>query len=83
MDGKLCTDDGREVKRSEIAIPDLCLSCRRNDGCEVSCDLTRMDQMEDVRGGGTFCCFGYEPREPAVDRDAIIAEMERYLAGKG
>jgi len=49
MKGNLYTDEGREVKRSEIPVPKLCLSCRRNDEREISCDLTRMEQMKEVR----------------------------------
>ena len=82
MNGKIYTDDGREVKRSEIPVPELCRSCSKCDECDPSCDLTRMDQKEDIREGGVFCCFAYEPKESDVDRDAIFSKMESYLAGK-
>jgi hypothetical protein len=79
----LATDDGRDIERSQIPVPKLCLSCGKNEECEVSCDLTRLDQMEEVGKGGMFCCFGYEPVDPKVDKDTVFGEMERYLSGKG
>ena len=51
MERMLATDDGRDVERSEISVPELCLSCRRNDECEITCDLTRMDQRKEIGCG--------------------------------
>ena len=79
MERILATDDGRDVERSQIPVPKLCLTCRRNEECEISCDLTRLDRMEEVGRGETFCCFAYEPVDPEVDKDKVFEEMERFL----
>ena len=49
--------DGTEFNPDLYPVPDLCLSCQKKDDPneEIVCNLTRMDQIEEVE----FKCFAY------------------------
>ncbi len=71
-------DDGTKVDEDSIPIPALCNSCRKDQG--VVCNLTRMDQMDEIRRGEMFCCFAYVPEDTNVDKESILKEMRDYLS---
>lgn len=75
-------DDGTKVDVESIPVPSLCMSCLKNQKKESACNLTRLDQMDEIRGGETFCCFTYEPVDMAVDKEAVFRDMKDYLAKK-
>ena len=54
-------DDGTIYNPDLYPVPDLCLSCKKNNDPreEPICNLTRMDQQ----GEKTFECFAYERKE--------------------
>lgn len=83
MDSGYCLDDGTRVEPDSIPVPELCMTCKKNPDEEIACDLTRMDQVEEIRKGEMFCCFANEPSDPGIDRETVFEDMRRYLSGKG
>ncbi len=75
-------DDGTKVDRDSIPTPSLCGSCLKNQKDESACSLTRMDQMDEIREGETFCCFAYEPADTTIDKETVFKGMKDYLAKK-
>lgn len=51
-------DEGNEYNPNLHPIPNLCLSCKKNNDSseEMFCNLTRLDQLNEVE----FNCFAYE-----------------------
>lgn len=82
MEDGYYTDDGAKIDIESIPIPSLCLSCLRSQENEAACNLTRADQANELKHGELFCCFAYEPSDPAIDRESIFKEMDEYLASK-
>lgn len=72
-------DDGTMVDIDSIPIPSLCLSCLKNQKNEVACNITRIDQISEIKSGKMFCCFAYEPNDPTIDKESIFKEMEEHL----
>ena len=72
-------DDGTQIDIASIPIPPLCLSCLKHQDGEVACNLTRLDQVDEIKSGGMFCCFAYEPNSPSINKDLTIKEMEEHL----
>lgn len=73
-------DDGKEIDPLAVPLPALCISCLKYKDTkeETPCLLNRMDQMEEMRNGERFLCFAYEPKDPLIDKDKILSEMEEY-----
>ena len=42
----------------------------------VACNITRMGQMDEIQQGEMFCCFAYEPIDPAMDKEELFRKME-------
>ena len=82
-EGGYYLDDGTKIDEDSIPVPSLCKSCIKNGKEVVACNLTRMDQMEDIQKGDLFCCFAYEPNDPAIDKEALFRKMETYTALNG
>ena len=82
QDGGYFLDDGTRVDEDSIPVPELCMSCAKNEDGEIACGLVRMDQTEVIRNGETFCCFAYEPKDPNIDGKAVLESMRKYLSGK-
>lgn len=82
MEGGYYLDDGTKVDENSIPVPVLCTSCRKNQDGDVVCNLTRMDQMDEIQNGEMFCCFAYEPKDPNVDKESLFREMEKYISRK-
>jgi len=82
MRNGLYMDDGTKIDEDSISIPIFCTSCRKNENGEVACDLTRMDQMDEIKNGEMFCCFAYEPIDSNIDKKSVFKEMETYLMEK-
>jgi hypothetical protein len=78
--GGYFSDDGREIDPLTVPLPALCTSCSKyNDAKEEApCLINRMDQMEEMRDGERFLCFAYEPKDPLIDKDKVLREMEEY-----
>jgi len=58
---KYFDDDGIESNPDLLPKPDLCITCKKNEGFgkeEILCSLTRADQQGDKE----FICKAYEPR---------------------
>ncbi len=74
------SDDGKEIDPLTVPLPALCNSCLKyNDAKEETpCLINRMDQMEEMRKGKRFLCFAYEPKNPLIDKDRVLREMEEY-----
>lgn len=51
-------DDGNEINPDLFPKPQLCLSCKKDEGQneEILCNLTRLDQVNN----SVFKCFAYE-----------------------
>lgn len=51
-------DDGTKINPNLYPLPNLCLSCkkRNNPNEEILCNLTRMDQLDELK----FQCMTYE-----------------------
>jgi hypothetical protein len=77
------SDSGEEIDPSTVPIPELCMSCTKNNVAteETMCMCNRMDQM-DLPTGERFLCFAYEPIDTKVNKKKILREMEKYLANK-
>ena len=82
MPDKYFRDDGTEIDTGTIIVPDLCLTCSKNELQESACFIARSDQQEDVDKGGTFCCFSYEPMDDTIDVKRLFTDMENYLQKK-
>ncbi len=82
MDEGYYLDDGTKIDKDAILIPDLCISCKKNQKGEVACNLIRIDQMNEIQKGEMFCCFAYEPKNANVDKESLFMEMEKYLSKK-
>ena len=78
--GGYFSDDGKEIDSLKVPIPALCMSCLKyNDAKEETpCLLNRMDQMDEMRNGERFLCFAYEPKDPLIDKEKVLREMEEY-----
>ena len=68
-------DDGTEFNPDLIPVPDLCISCAKNNAHdakeEILCGLTRADgQNEEV-----FLCFAYQPNSPNIDREDVLRDL--------
>ncbi len=74
------SDDGKEIDPLTVPLPALCMSCLNyNDAKEEApCLINRMDQMEEMSNGERFLCFAYEPKDPLIDKDKVLREMEEY-----
>ena len=74
------SDEGKEIDPLTVPIPALCNSCLKyNDAKEETpCLLNRMDQIDEMRNGEKFLCFAYEPKDPLIDKEKILREMEEY-----
>ena len=74
-------DDGSKIDPSSVPIPYLCTTCMKNNDPteEIACNMTRIDQTDDVKNGAMFCCFAYEPINPSINKELKIKEMEEYL----
>lgn len=79
--GGYFSDDGKEIDPLTVPLPALCMSCLKYNNAkeETPCLLNRMDQMEEMRNGERFLCFAYEPKNPLIDKDKVLREMEEYL----
>ncbi|MBA3044590.1 MAG: hypothetical protein KKH41_06445 [Candidatus Thermoplasmatota archaeon] len=75
-EGGYYLDDGTKIDEDSIPVPLLCQSCIINGKEIVACNLTRMDQLDEIQKGEMFCCFAYEPVDPTVDKEALFREME-------
>lgn len=82
MENGYYMDDGTKVDIDSIPIPTLCLSCLKEKNNEIACNITRMDQINEIKSGEMFCCFAYEPNNSKINKESIIQEMEKYLANK-
>jgi len=82
-EGGYYLDDGTKVDEESIPVPALCHSCTKNGKEVVACNINRMDQMDEIQKGELFCCFAYEPNDPAIDKETIFREMEAYTALNG
>ena len=78
--GGYFSDDGKEIDPLTVPLPALCMSCLKyNDAKEETpCLLNRMDQMDELRKGERFLCFAYEPKDPLIDKEKVLREMEEY-----
>lgn len=78
--GGYFSDDGKEINPLEVPLPALCVSCvKYNDAKEETpCLLNRMDQMDKIYNGEKFLCFAYEPKDPLIDKEKVLHEMEEY-----
>jgi hypothetical protein len=68
-------DDGTEFNPDLVPVPDLCVSCTKNeihDGKEeMLCNVVRLGgQKEKV-----FLCFAYSPVSPSIDREAVLRAL--------
>ena len=75
-DGGYYLDDGTKIDEDSIPVPPLCQSCIINGKDIVACNITRMSQMDEIQQGEMFCCFAYEPIDPAMDKEALFRKME-------
>lgn len=75
-------DDGPNMDVVSIPTPKLCNSCIKNHQDNVLCNLTRMDQINEIKTGEMFCCFAYEPMEPTINKESVFNGMEEYLNKK-
>ena len=82
-EGGYYLDDGTKIDEDSIPVPSLCQSCIKNGKEVVVCNLTRMDQMDDIQKGGMFCCFAYEPIDPAMDKESLFKKMKAYISSAG
>jgi len=82
MAGGYYLDDGTEVDVDSIPIPKLCNSCIKNHKDNVPCNLTRMDQVDEIKNEEMFCCFAYEPNDPTINKESMFDKMEEYLNKK-
>jgi len=82
MEGGYYLDDGTKVAEDSIPVPVLCTSCREYEDGSMVCDLTRMDQMDEIEKGEMFCCFAYEPMDPDIDKESVYEEMKDHLSKK-
>ena len=68
-------DDGTEFNPGLQPVPDLCVSCVKNEvhdaDEEVVCNLTRADQQ----GDEVFVCFSYQPISTSIDREEVLREL--------
>jgi len=68
-------DDGTEFNLGLIPVPDLCVSCVKNDAHtpkeEILCNLTRADGQDDE----VFLCFAYQPNSPNIDREDVLRDL--------
>ncbi len=78
-EGGYYLDDGTKIDEDSIPVPPLCQSCIKNGNEVVACNLTRMDQMDEIGKGEMFCCFAYEPVDTGVDKESLFREMEAYI----
>lgn len=66
-------DDGTEFNPNLSPLPDLCVTCVRNEdpASEILCNLTRADQQ----GEKVFICFAYCPTSPTIDRESVLRTL--------
>ncbi|MDO9538049.1 MAG: hypothetical protein Q7J68_06995 [Thermoplasmata archaeon] len=77
-EGEYYLDDGTRIDEDSIPVPPLCQSCAINGKENVACNLTRMDQMDEIQKGEMFCYFAYEPNNLTIDKEALFKEMEEH-----